>query len=147
MSHDQLRSADNGQVTPAAMPDPEVVVKPKHRQFTAEYKRRILAEADASSGTGQLGALLRREGLYSSHLSDWRRQREQGAMQGLTPKPRGPKLDPLAAENARLQREVERLQAQLQRAETIIDVQKKISQLLGLPTAASETNGSKGSTP
>ena len=117
-------------------PDPEVRPKAKHRQFTAEYKKRILDEADACTTATQRGALVRREGLYSSHLIAWRRQRAQGVLDGLTPKKRGAKSDPLVAENARLQREIERLQARLQRAETIIEVQKKVSQLLGLSTAA-----------
>jgi transposase-like protein len=125
----------NGTQT-TAQPDPEVRPKAKHRQFTAEYKKRILDEADACTTPTQRGALVRREGLYSSHLTTWRRQRAQGALDGLAPKKRGPKVNPLAAENARLQREIERLQAQLQRAETIIEVQKKVSQLLGLSTEA-----------
>jgi transposase-like protein len=118
------------------LPDPEVRPKARHRQFTAEYKKRILDEADACTTATQRGALVRREGLYSSHLFAWRRQRAQGTLDGLAPKKRGPKTDPLATENARLQHEIERLQAQLQRAETIIEVQKKLSQLLGLSTAA-----------
>jgi transposase-like protein len=117
-------------------PDPEVRPKAKHRQFTAEYKKRILDESDACTTATQRGALVRREGLYSSHLTAWRRQRAQGVLDGLTPKKRGAKSDPLVAENARLQREIERLQARLQRAETIIEVQKKVSQLLGLSTVA-----------
>jgi transposase len=128
--------------TPAiALPDPEVRPKAKRRQFTAEYKKRILDEADACTTSTQRGALVRREGLYSSHLNTWRRQRAQGVLDGLTPKKRGVKPDPLVAENARLQREIERLQAQLQRAETIIEVQKKVSQLLGLSTEATPPNG------
>jgi transposase len=124
---------ENGTTT-TALPDPEVRPKAKHRHFTAEYKKRILDEADACTTATQRGALVWREGLYSSHLFAWRRQRAQGTLDGLAPKKRGPKTDPLATENARLQREIERLQAQLQRAETIIEVQKKLSQLLGLPT-------------
>jgi transposase len=133
MSHTPVDiSQRNGQAIPK-MPNSEVVVKAQRRRFTAEYKRRILQEADACTQYGEVGALLRREGLYSSHLSTWRRQRQQGELQGLTPAKRGRKADPLAAENARLQRETERLKAQLARAELIIDVQKKVSQLLGLP--------------
>lgn len=124
-------SQRNGQANPK-MPNPEVVVKAQRRHFTAEYKHRILQEADACTQSGEVGALLRREGLYSSHLSTWRCQRQQGELQGLTPAKRGRKADPLAAENAQLQRETERLKAQLARAELIIDVQKKVSQLLGL---------------
>ena len=113
------------------MPDPEVVTRPNRSRFTAEYKQRILQAAD-NCPHGELGALLRREGLYSSHLTDWRRQRTHGEVQGLTPQKRGRKPDPQAAEIARLKREIETLQTQLQRAETIIDVQKKLSQLLRL---------------
>jgi transposase-like protein len=132
MSHTNARPSDHP-VTPATIPDPEVVVKPKRRQFTAEYKRHILQEADACTQRGEIGALLRREGLYSSHLNTWRRQRARGERQGLTPAKRGRKADPQAAEIARLQRETQRLTAQLARAELIIEVQKKVSQLLGLP--------------
>jgi transposase-like protein len=124
----------------ATIPDPEVVVKPKRRQFTAEYKRRILQEAAACTQPGEVGALLRREGLYSSHLTSWRHQRQRGELQGLTPAKRGRKSDPQAAELARLQRANAQLQAQVERAELIIDVQKKLSQLLGLPATASDDN-------
>ena len=119
------------------VPNPEVVVKAERRHFTAEYKQRILLEADACSKRGEIGALLRREGLYSSHLDTWRRQRTRGVLQGLTPVKRGRKADPRAAENARLLRETVRLKAQLERAELIIEVQKKVSQLLGLPETQS----------
>ncbi len=115
------------------MPDPEVRPKAQRRQFSAEYKRRIVDEAEACTDASQRGALLRREGLYSSHLTTWRRQRDQGVLEGLRPKKRGPKPDPLATENARLHREIERLQVQLHRAETIIEVQRKVAQLLGVP--------------
>lgn len=133
MSHTQIDQHQGNGQTVRNLPDPEVVVKAQRRRFTAEYKQRILQAADACTHRGEVGALLRREGLYSSHLSTWRRQRQQGERQGLTPAKRGRKTDPLAAENARLQRETERLKAQLARAELIIDVQKKVSQLLGLP--------------
>jgi transposase-like protein len=115
--------------------DPEVVPKAERRQFSAEYKLRILAEADACSQRGEIGALLRREGLYSSLLDKWRKQRDRGALQALRPQARGPKVDAQAAEIARLQREIERLQLRLQKAETIIEVQKKLSVLLGLDAA------------
>ena len=125
--------------TPPEIPDPEVVPKAKRRKFTAEYKRRILEEADNCTEAGQIGALLRREGLYSSHLTTWRRQRDRGVLKGLSPKKRGRKRkDELEREVARLQRENERLQASLEEAEMIIDVQKKLSRLLGLAT---EENG------
>ena len=119
------------------LPDPEVRPKAKHRQFTAEYKKRILDEADACTTPTQRGALIRREGLYSSHLSKWRQQRARGILDGLAPKKRGAKSDPLALENAELRRTIARLEHQLQRAETIIEVQKKISLLLGVPTEPS----------
>jgi transposase-like protein len=133
MSHSQVDiSRGNGQAG-LTVPDPEVIVKAQRRQFSAEYKRRILQEADRCTQRGEVGALLRREGLYSSHLNTWRHQRARGELQGLAPAKRGRKADPQAAENARLLRETERLKAQLARAELIIDVQKKVSQLLGLP--------------
>jgi transposase-like protein len=115
------------------VPDPEVVPRAKRRQFSAQYKLRILTEADQCSQRGEIGALLRREGLYSSHLTTWRKQRDRGQLQGLSPKKRGRKPDPQAAELARLQRENERLKVRLEQAETIIEVQKKLSQMLGLP--------------
>lgn len=106
------------------VPNPEVVTKTERRHFTAEYKQRVLLETDACNQRGEIGALLRREGLCSSHLDTWRRQRTRGVLQGLTPAKRGRKADPQAAENARLLREMERLKAQLERAELIIGVQK-----------------------
>src|SRR5512141_982444 len=120
------------------VPNPEVIVKAERRRFTAEYKQSILQEADACIQRGDIGALLRREGLYSSHLDTWRRQRTRGGLQGLTPAKRGRKADPQAAENARLLRETVKLKAQLERAELIIEVQKKVSQLLGLPEILSD---------
>jgi transposase-like protein len=120
------------------VPDPEVVAKPMRRRFSAEYKLRILHEAERQREPGAIGALLRREGLYSSHLTTWRQQRRRGELQGLTPAKRGRQADPQAAEIARLQRENERLKAQLERAELIIDVQKKLSRMLGLPETPSD---------
>lgn len=138
MSHPLDTTHNNGKAS-ATAPDPEVMVKAERRHFTAEYKRRILQEADACHQPGEIGALLRREGLYSSHLTTWRGQRERGERQGLTPAKRGRKADPQAAEIARLKRENERLKAQLERAELIIDVQKKVSQMLGpAPTESDE---------
>ena len=133
------QSNRNGQLE-AEVPDPEVVPRASRRQFSAKYKLRILAEADQCSQRGEIGALLRREGLYSSHLTTWRKQRDRGQLEGLTPKKRGRKPDPQAAELARLQRENERLQARLEQAETIIEVQKKLSQMLGLPPAERDEN-------
>lgn len=125
------------------LPDPEVRPKAQHRHFTAEYKKRILDEADACTSPTQRGALVRREGLYSSHLSKWRHQRARGILDGLAPKKRGVKSDPLALEITHLRRENQRLEQQLARAEMIIEVQKKISLLLGLPTEPSLPNGPK----
>ncbi len=109
-------------------PSIEVNEKPARRRFTAEYKLRILAEADRCTELGQIGELQRREGLYSSHLCNWRKQRDEGVLAGLTPKRRGRKTktkNPLAEENAKLQRKNRRLQEKLRQAELIIDVQKK----------------------
>lgn len=121
-------------------PDPEVSSKPVRRKFTAEYKLRILAEADNCTKPGEIGALLRREGLYTSHLTQWRRKRRDGSLGALTDAKRGPKpgRNPLAGEVARLEREVERLKRKLDQAETIIDVQKKVSGLLGIDLASPE---------
>jgi transposase-like protein len=138
MSHEQLPNLGNGNLT-HPVPDPEVSLKAKRRTFSAEYKLRILDVASACRTPRERGALLRREGLYSSHLTNWRRELHDGALNGLQPKKRGPKSDPLAVENAQLKRTIARLQAKLERAETIIEVQKKLSQLLGLPTP-SETD-------
>ncbi len=113
----------------------EVSSKAKRRQYTAEFKRRILREADACTKPGELGALLRREGLYSSHLLTWRAQRDRGELAGLAPKKRGPKprpVDERDREIALLKRENARLEARLEKAEAIIEVQKKVSQLLGV---------------
>jgi len=122
---------------PMAAPDVEVLEKPVRRHFPAEYKLRILSQADdCSHQPGKVGELLRREGLYASHLSTWRKQREQGALAALKPKKRGRKAsqpNPLVKENQRLQRENERLTARLRQAETIIDIQKKVSEILGIP--------------
>jgi|WetSurMetagenome_2_1015567.scaffolds.fasta_scaffold395260_2 transposase len=128
------------------IPDPAVAEKPVRRRFTAEYKRGILREADRAIESGQLGALLRREGLYSSHLSTWRQQRDAGMLAGLTPKRRGRKANPdapLIAENERLKRETQRLSAKLRQAETIIEVQKKLSEILGIPLPPCENSGSE----
>lgn len=129
----------NGAESPPR-PDPEVAVKARRRQFTAEYKKRILAEADSANEPGAIGALLRREGLYSSHLTHWRQQRDLG----LVPQRRGPKSkqDPHFAEVRQLRQHNDELTQRLARAELIIDVQKKVSLLLGIPLAASGNGGS-----
>jgi len=124
-------------------PDPEVVAHAKRRSFTAEYKLRILAEADAAAAQpGAIGALQRREGLYSSHLVTWRRERQAGMLKGLTPHKRGPKCkrSPQEEEMQKLRRENQRLAEELRKAEIVIDVQKKVGALLGwsLPKADPE---------
>ena len=118
----------------AARPNPEVVARAKRRTYTAEYKQRVLAQADAAKGSGEIGALLRRQGLYSSHLTKWRKERKDGILEGLAPQKRGPKVkaDPLSWEYQKLRRECERLADQLRKAEIVIDVQKKVAVLLGL---------------
>jgi len=114
----------------------EVVAKAQRRRFTAAEKLRVLREADGCTKPGELGALLRREGLYSSHLSAWRAARQRGELAGLTARARGPKprpVDPRDRKLAEQAREITRLQARLERAEGLIEVQKKVSQLLGIP--------------
>jgi transposase len=134
MSQDQNgKSLEEGMKT-------EVVAKAKHRQYAAEYKLRILREIDECKGSGEVGALLRREGLYSSLVSKWREQSERGSLTGLSGHRRGPKVDPQAVEIARLQRENKRLQEKLERAELIIDVQKKVARLLGVPLEDNNLN-------
>jgi transposase-like protein len=115
------------------VPDPEVVARPKRRQFTVEYKLRILKEADACKEPGEIGALLRREGLYSSHLVLWRRQREQAAAAQLKSRKRGPKAKVQDPRIKQLERDKARLERRLKRAETIIEIQKKVHELLGIP--------------
>jgi transposase-like protein len=121
---------------PASRPDPEVVAKAKRRTFTAEYKQRILQEAESAAATpGGVGALLRREGLYTSHLVYWRRERQAGVLEALKPRKRGrsSQRNPLAEENQKLHRQVGQLTEKLRKAELIIDVQKKVAALLGHP--------------
>jgi len=118
---------------------PEVSEKARRRRFEAAYKLRILAEAERCVEAGQLGQLLRREGLYSSHLTTWRKQRDAGALEALAPKKRGRKplrQDAVALEKERLERENRRLAERLRQAETIIEVQKKVSEMLGIATTS-----------
>jgi len=120
----------------ASRPDPEVVAKAKRRTFTAEYKLSILQQVEAvADRRGGIGALLRREGLYSSLLATWRRERANGILEALTPQKRGPKSkrNPLEEENLKLQRQNARLTEELRKAHIIIDVQKKVAALLGRP--------------
>jgi len=130
------RSAVAAQAGSSPRPDSEVVAKAKRRRFSTEYKIRILEEADSASAVaGGVGALLRREGLYSSHLVSWRRERQAGILEALKPRKRGRKSerDPLAEENEKLRRQVGPLTEKLRKAEIIIDVQKKVAALLGNP--------------
>jgi transposase len=123
---------------PGATPEPATAERPLRRSFTAEYKQRILREADAAAASGvsgAVGALLRKEALYSSHLTEWRRERDRGELAGLAPKTRGRKptpKNPLADELEQLRRQNARLQTELDKAKVIIDVQKKLSSLLGI---------------
>ena len=127
MSYSEVKQGD--------VPEPEVVAVGRRRRYSARYKLRILEEADACSEPGDVGALLRREGLYSSHLVRWRRARARGELEGLGPQPRSRDRGDgagLREEVTRLGREKARLEARLAQAETIIEVQKKLSQLLGV---------------
>jgi transposase-like protein len=133
---DEARKAEVG--APAdqpTIPDPEVVAIPTRRRFTAEYRLRILDEADRCTGPGDVGRLLRREGLYSSHLTNWRKSRREGALKALTPAKRGVKpaqRNPLQAKVRALEERVAHLEGELQTAHTILDVQGKVAGLLGL---------------
>lgn len=133
-------SADERRATETA--DPEVVPTPTYRQFNTQEKLRILKAADACTEAGEIGALIRREGIYSSYLSRWRKARAQGELNGAGRRKRGPKrtIEPeLSDVNAALEQENARLRSRLAQAETIIEVQKKLSQLLGLATSAQES--------
>ncbi len=124
-----------------ASASPELTARPHRRMFTAQDKLRILADTDRAADTGGIAAILRREGLYSSALTDWRRQRDAGAFGALTPARRGPKAaeaNPLAIEVAALQKDSVRLTLRLARAEAIIGIQKKVAELLGIPLAPSD---------
>ena len=134
-------------VPPPAVPDPEVRERAARRRFTAEYKLQVLRQAEQCAGVGEIGALLRREGLYSSHLTTWRRQREQGALVALAPKKRGRPavpVSPLARRVAELQRDNARLARRLHQAEAIIEAQKKLSEILGLSAPTPGEAGSIG---
>jgi transposase-like protein len=123
------------------VPEVEVAEKAARRQFNAEYKRKILKEADACTREGEIGALLRREGLYSSHLAVWRAARERGEIAGLAPKKRGPKVappDPRDRKIVELERETRRWKARAERAEALVDLQKKVSQILGIALPESD---------
>ena len=126
-----MEAGDNGALTSSEV---EVMAKPVRRRFTVEYKLGVLREVDACSGRGELGALLRREGLYSSHLTQWRKQRERGERQGLSRK-RGPspkQRHPLTDKVKVLERENARLKLRAERAEGLVELQKKVSEILGI---------------
>jgi transposase-like protein len=130
----------------SSAPDPEVPEKRLRRKFTAKYKLRILSEADTCTQPGQMGTLLRREGLYSSNLTTWRQQREKGILQAMTPKKRGRKRkqpNVLAKRVAQLEKENLRLQQKLKKADLIIEAQKKMSEILGIVQNLDESDGSK----
>ena len=126
-----------------AVPNPEVAAIPKRRTFTAKYKLEILKQVEASNEPGAVGAILRREGLYSSHLTEWRKERERGALAALEKKRgRKPTRNPLADEIEKLRRENAQLKRRLEQAETIIDVQKKVASMLGIPLKSPPSDGS-----
>jgi len=140
MSHEKTaKTSLNGKVK-VEVRDTEVVPKAKRRQFSVAYKKGILAEVDGCTEAGQIGAILRREGLYSSHLTSWRRQRERGEWGGNRGRPAKPEAE---QELNRLRQENERLQQRLAQAEAIIDVQKKVSQLIGLTLSSSQRDDEK----
>jgi len=137
----EVPERSGGASNEATPPDPEVLEKAKRRQFSAEYKLRILEEADACREAGDIAALLRREGLYSSHLTDWRRARHEGAL-GALAKSRGPKgrrRDAVTRENEQLRKENARLRRRLEQAEKILEIQKKASEILGIPLSRPES--------
>ncbi len=126
-------TVDSGARAPEGAPDPEVTERAKRRRFTAEYKLRILRKADACKGDGDVGALLRREGLYSSQLTAWRRQRDEIAKAGLKARKRGPKGKVVDPQVKQLKRENARLKRRLERVELMLTIQKKASEMLGIP--------------
>lgn len=144
MSQNQTIKTGDNSTDKVEVPDPEVVPRAKRRRFTAGYKLRIVEEADRCSEQGEVGTLLRGEGLYSSHLSNWRRQRAEGQLRALAEGKRGRKVqEQQVRELDELRREKEQLQVRLQQAELIIEVQKKLSQLVGLSTPKMESTGSE----
>lgn len=133
MAQKQEEKIGKSEVRPSGRPDPEVVTKAKRRSFTAAYKLWVLEEADkCREQPGQIGALLRREGLYASNLTTWHRQREAGQLAGLKPRKRGRKANKEETEIGRLRRENKRLEKRLKQAELIIEAQKKLSEILGI---------------
>ncbi len=126
-------TGDSSARPPMGALDPEVTERAKRRRFTAEYKLRILRKADACKGDGDVGALLRREGLYSSQLAAWRRRRDELAKTGLKASKRGPKGKVVDPRVKQLKRENARLKRRLERVELMLDIQKKASEMLGIP--------------
>ena len=129
-------SSTGARDTTGTISDPEVLEKPRRRQFTAKYKRYVVEQADACTGQGEIGALLRRESLYSSHVTNWRRLRDSGTLAGLTPRKHGRKADPTKEKSRRmatLERENQRLRERLAKAEMIIYIQKKYPACWGFP--------------
>ena len=140
-----IQTPVNGRVHAGPMPDPEVPERPRRRRFSAAYKLAILAEIDRATEPGAVGAFLRRERLYSSHLVDWRRARDRGALEALA-RPQGrPKPNPLAKENERLRRQNARLEGRLATAERIIEIGGTVSELLGIPLAQPSEDDDSGS--
>jgi transposase-like protein len=139
-----IKTPMDGQVHAGPMPDPEVPERPVRRRFSAQYKLDILAEVDCAE-PGGIGAILRREGLYSSHLVDWRRARDRGALEALARPSGRPRPNPLAKEVERLTRQNARLEERLVTAERIIEIQGKVSELLGLPPARPSDDDEGGS--
>jgi len=139
MSNNKIKIKGNGKLSHlniSSIPDSEVLERPIRRKFSADYKLSILQEADALKNAGEIGALLRREGLYASNIAMWSWQREKGELEGLTPKKRGPKEkspEELERRIKDLERDNKKLKRRLEHAEMIIDVQKKISELSGIP--------------
>lgn len=134
MSQDQENAATQ------TVPDPEVEMRAKRRQFSAQDKLRILNEADSCSESGQIGALVRREGIYWSYLTDWRRELENGQLQGLQARKRGRPRDEQSREVRELRSENEQLKAQLAQAELIISAQKKLAQALEQTLSRNKSN-------
>lgn len=133
-----------GRVIIPMVPNPEVIERPKRRTYTAEYKIRILKEVDAITETGEFGALLRREGLFRSYIATWRWQREKGELEALSSKKRGPKItksDSLSKIIEEKEKEIRKLQRRLKHAELIINFQKKISEIMGIPLKDIEIEG------
>ena len=133
-----------GAPRPRGVPDPELAERPRRRRFSAEYKLGVLREAEACKRKGEIGAMLRREGLYTSHLTAWRKQRDAGALDGLAPRRRGPRrASPEQVENQALRRRLERTEADLETARRVIEVQGNVSALLEdllAPKSATETD-------